>query len=66
VQAAKTAIVSALVATGLRLLGKREASQLNVYDLAMLMALANATASGASAPAATSCGGAPRLRSLGS
>ena len=42
VQAAKTAIVFALVATGLRLLGKREASQLNVYDLAMLMALANA------------------------
>jgi uncharacterized membrane protein YcaP (DUF421 family) len=41
VQAAKTAIVFALVATGLRLLGKREASQLNVYDLAMLMALAN-------------------------
>jgi uncharacterized membrane protein YcaP (DUF421 family) len=42
VQAAKTAIVFALVATGLRLLGKREAGQLNVYDLAMLMALANA------------------------
>ena len=42
VQAAKTAIVFALVATGLRLLGKREASQLNVYDLALLMALANA------------------------
>jgi len=41
VQAAKTAIVFALVGTGLRLLGKREASQLNVYDLAMLMALAN-------------------------
>ena len=40
-QAAKTAIVFALVATGLRLLGKREASPLNVYDLAMLMALAN-------------------------
>ena len=42
VQAAKTVVVFALVATGLRLLGKREASQLNVYDLAMLMALANA------------------------
>jgi uncharacterized membrane protein YcaP (DUF421 family) len=42
VQAVKTAIVFAVVATGLRLLGKREASQLNVYDLAMLMALANA------------------------
>jgi uncharacterized membrane protein YcaP (DUF421 family) len=42
VQAVKTAIVFGLVATGLRLLGKREASQINVYDLAMLMALANA------------------------
>jgi uncharacterized membrane protein YcaP (DUF421 family) len=42
VQAAKTAIVFVVVATGLRLLGKREAGQLNVYDLAMLMALANA------------------------
>jgi uncharacterized membrane protein YcaP (DUF421 family) len=41
VQAAKTVIVFAVVATGLRLLGKREASQLNVYDLVMLMALAN-------------------------
>jgi uncharacterized membrane protein YcaP (DUF421 family) len=41
VQAAKTVIVFAVVATGLRLLGKREASALNVYDLAMLMALAN-------------------------
>jgi uncharacterized membrane protein YcaP (DUF421 family) len=42
VQAAKTLVVFALVATGLRLLGKRETSQLNVYDLAMLMALGNA------------------------
>ena len=42
VQAAKTLVVLAVVATGLRLLGKRETSQLNVYDLAMLMALANA------------------------
>jgi uncharacterized membrane protein YcaP (DUF421 family) len=42
VQAAKTLVVFAVVATGLRLLGKRETSQLNVYDLAMLMALANA------------------------
>jgi uncharacterized membrane protein YcaP (DUF421 family) len=42
VQAAKTLVVFAIVATGLRLLGKREASQLNLYDLAMLMALANA------------------------
>ena len=42
VQAAKTVVVFAFVAAGLRLLGKREASQLNVYDLAMLMALANA------------------------
>ncbi|HLI57755.1 MAG TPA: YetF domain-containing protein [Actinomycetota bacterium] len=42
VQAAKTVIVFAVIGTALRLLGKREASQLNVYDLAMLMALANA------------------------
>jgi uncharacterized membrane protein YcaP (DUF421 family) len=42
VQAAKTLVVFAVVATGLRLLGKRETSQLNVYDLAMLLALANA------------------------
>lgn len=42
VQAAKTLVVFAVVATGLRLLGKRETSQLNVYDLAMLIALANA------------------------
>lgn len=42
VQAAKTLVVFAAVAGGLRLLGKREASQLNVYDLAMIMALANA------------------------
>jgi uncharacterized membrane protein YcaP (DUF421 family) len=42
VQAAKTLVVFAVVGTGLRLLGKRETSQLNVYDLAMLMALANA------------------------
>jgi uncharacterized membrane protein YcaP (DUF421 family) len=41
VQAAKTLVVLTVVATGLRLLGKRETSQLNVYDLAMLMALAN-------------------------
>jgi uncharacterized membrane protein YcaP (DUF421 family) len=42
VQAAKTLIVFVVVGAGLRLLGKRETSQLNVYDLAMLMALANA------------------------
>ena len=39
VQAAKTLVVLTVVAIGLRLLGKRETSQLNVYDLAMLMAL---------------------------
>lgn len=42
VQAAKTLVVFVLVGASLRLLGKREAAQLNVYDLAMLMALANA------------------------
>jgi uncharacterized membrane protein YcaP (DUF421 family) len=42
IQAAKTLIVMTLLVVGFRLLGKREAAQLNVYDLAMLMALANA------------------------
>lgn len=42
VQAAKTLLVFVVIGGALRLLGKREAAQLNVYDLAMLMALANA------------------------
>jgi len=42
VQAIKTLIVFVFLVCGFRLLGKREAAQLNVYDLAMLMALANA------------------------
>jgi uncharacterized membrane protein YcaP (DUF421 family) len=42
VQAIKTAIVFVLLVVGFRVLGKREAAQLNVYDLALLMALANA------------------------
>jgi uncharacterized membrane protein YcaP (DUF421 family) len=42
VQAIKTLIVFVLLIVGFRVLGKREAAQLNVYDLAMLMALANA------------------------
>jgi uncharacterized membrane protein YcaP (DUF421 family) len=42
VQAIKTLIVFLFLVIGFRLLGKREAAQLNVYDLAMLMALANA------------------------
>jgi hypothetical protein len=42
VQAIKTLIVMVLLVIGFRVLGKREAAQLNLYDLAMLMALANA------------------------
>jgi len=42
VQAIKTLIVMVLLVIGFRFLGKREAAQLNLYDLAMLMALANA------------------------
>lgn len=42
VQAVKTAIVFVLVSVSLRVLGKREAAQLSLYDLAMLAALANA------------------------
>jgi uncharacterized membrane protein YcaP (DUF421 family) len=41
-QAVKTLIIVLLLAGGFRVLGKREAAQLNVYDLAMLFALANA------------------------
>jgi len=40
--AARTAIVALFLLGGLRLLGKRQIGQLNVYDLAMVMALANA------------------------
>ena len=42
VQAIKTLIIGVLLVIGFRLLGKREAAQLNLYDLVMLMALANA------------------------
>ena len=42
VHALKTLVILALLVVGFRVLGKREAAQLNVYDLAMLMALANA------------------------
>ena len=42
VQAIKTLIVFVVLVVAFRVLGKREAAQLNVYDLAMLMALANA------------------------
>jgi uncharacterized membrane protein YcaP (DUF421 family) len=42
VHAAKTVIILVVIATGLRLLGKREMAQLNLYDLTMLMAAANA------------------------
>jgi len=39
---ARTAIVFAACVIGLRLLGKRQIGQFNIYDLAMIMALANA------------------------
>jgi uncharacterized membrane protein YcaP (DUF421 family) len=41
VQAIKTLVVFLVLIVGFRVTGKREAAQLNVYDLAMLMALAN-------------------------
>jgi uncharacterized membrane protein YcaP (DUF421 family) len=41
-QAIKTLIVFVFLVVGFRVLGKREAATLNIYDLAMLMALANA------------------------
>jgi uncharacterized membrane protein YcaP (DUF421 family) len=38
---ARTGIVLVFLVMGLRLLGKRQIGQMNIYDLAMLMALAN-------------------------
>ncbi len=40
--AAKTAVVLILLFLAFRVLGKRQVGQLNIYDLAMIMALANA------------------------
>ncbi len=40
--AARTVIVFIAMVVGLRLLGKRQIGQVNIYDLAMIMALANA------------------------
>ncbi|HLV80828.1 MAG TPA: YetF domain-containing protein [Chthonomonadaceae bacterium] len=40
--AARTVIVVVFLIVGLRLLGKRELGQMNIYDLALIMALANA------------------------
>jgi uncharacterized membrane protein YcaP (DUF421 family) len=42
VYAVRTLIVVVFLFVGFRIFGKREMAQLNVYDLAMLMALANA------------------------
>ena len=42
IYAAKTAVVLILLFAAFRLLGKRMVGQLNIYDLAMIMALANA------------------------
>ena len=41
-QVAKTLVIVVLLLVAFRLTGKREVSQFNVYDLAMLMALSNA------------------------
>ena len=41
-QVVKTLLILTLLFAGFRLLGKRQAAQLNVYDLAMLLALSNA------------------------
>jgi uncharacterized membrane protein YcaP (DUF421 family) len=41
-QVLKTLIILSLLVIGFRFLGKRQAAQLNVYDLAMLLALSNA------------------------
>ncbi len=39
---ARAALVAVCVVVGFRLLGKRQLGQMNLYDLAMIMALANA------------------------
>ncbi len=39
--AARTAVVMFILIGGLRLFGKRQIGQMNIYDLAMVMALAN-------------------------
>ena len=39
---ARTAVVLFIIALGLRIMGKRQIGQMNIYDLAMIMALANA------------------------
>lgn len=40
--AGRTAIVMLALIAGLRLLGKRQIGQMNIYDIAMIMALSNA------------------------
>jgi uncharacterized membrane protein YcaP (DUF421 family) len=42
VTATRTVVVVVVVVIGLRLFGKRQMGSLNIYDLAMIMALANA------------------------
>lgn len=42
VLSARTLLVALSLLLGLRLLGKRQLGQMNIYDLAMIMALANA------------------------
>lgn len=42
IYAAKSAVVLILLFLAFRLLGKRQVGQLNIYDLALIMALANA------------------------
>ncbi len=40
--AARTAVIFLVLLLGLRVLGKRQIGQMNIYDLAMVMAVANA------------------------
>src|SRR5437016_14617090 len=40
--AGKTAVIYLLLVVGLRLLGKRELGQMNIYDLVLIIVLANA------------------------
>ena len=40
--AVRTAVIVVVVVAGLRVIGKRQLGQMNIYDLAMVMALANA------------------------
>jgi uncharacterized membrane protein YcaP (DUF421 family) len=54
---ARTLVIFVVMVVGFRLLGKRELGQLNVYDLAMIMAAANAVQNAMTSGTGTLCVG---------